>query len=164
MKALIIGFAVVASLTANSQRELVYPQRAFDSDTCCWRILSAQGKYQQAATLIVDYIDKGQPDNKHSLNWHAAQMFAFADNNRQAVLYINKTYNVFHKWLGGSEGRPWYYFAKGTKAFLQNDKEKLEHILQSWEESSLAKDKNYQELIRLSNNWGKNYREATFIK
>lgn len=144
-----------------SQPEMNYPQEHFDSQTCCWRQLAAEGKYGQAANLILTYLKKGKVANKHSLNWHAAQMFAMAGNDKQAIRYANKTYNLFYRGFGGSEGRAWYFFAKGTKAFLKRDKKELERLLHCWEEKELPKDKNFEELTKLLTNWDKSYKEAT---
>ncbi|MGQ2983279.1 hypothetical protein [Flavobacterium sp.] len=142
------------------QPEHYYPQTQFDSDTCCWRKISAEGKHHESAELIVNYIKNSQnAENKQSLNWHAGQMYAMAGEGRQAVKYIKKTYDSFYKWLGGEDGKGWYYFAKGTVAFIERDKEKLERIITYWKKE-LPLDNNYEELVTLYNNWDKEYKDA----
>jgi hypothetical protein len=61
------------------------PQNKFDSDTCCWRKFAKTGEYQKAADLIVDYLENGKPQNRHSLNWHAGQLFAEAGDDKMAL-------------------------------------------------------------------------------
>jgi tetratricopeptide (TPR) repeat protein len=141
--------------------EFNYDQGTFDSTACCWRKLSAEGKHHEAAELIVNYIEHSpNVENKHSLNWHAGQAFAMAGDNKQAVKYFKKTYSLFYKWLGGEDGKAWYYFAKGTTAFIKRDKPKLESIIAHWKKK-LPLDNNYKELTRLLENWEKGYEEAT---
>src|SRR5687767_13250218 len=86
----------LSSLMAQTNIELTYPQTAFNSDTCCWRKLSKKGKFEEGAQLIVDYLKTNHPKNDHSLNWHAAQLFASAGNTKIAIKYIRKTYNGFY--------------------------------------------------------------------
>ena len=145
--------------------ELAYPQTAFDADTCCWRKLSAAGQYEQAGQLIADYV-KHSPfiENKHALNWHAGQMFAKAGNSRQAVTYFKKTYSIFYKWFGGEDGRAWYYYAKGTIAFVNRNRKVLERIIKQWQQHNLEQDKNYLELVKLLAHWDATYLEATSAK
>jgi len=139
---------------------LKYPQRVFDSDTCCWRKLAAEKQFEASAQLIQDYLKKGNVENKLSLNWHAGQVFAFAGKDREALKYFGKTCSIFQKWFGGEDGKAWYYFAKGTSAFIKRDKAQLEKIIRSWK-AKLPEDKNYAELLRLNSNWDMDYKNAT---
>lgn len=143
-----------------NQTELNYPQRIFDSDTCCWRKLSAENKYSEAGNLVVSYLKSGKGNtNTHSLKWHAGQLFAMAGNNDVAKKYFKKTYSVLYKWFGGEDGKTWYYYAKGTIAFIDKDKPKLENIIKKWS-SEYPKDKNFDVLKNLLNNWGRSYKDA----
>lgn len=135
---------------------LNYNQTVFDSDTCCWRKLSREKKYLDAANLIVVYLGTSKVSNKHSLNWHAGQLFAMANNNRLAKKYINKTFSVFYKWFGSEDAKTWYLYAKGTIAFLDRDKKKLEAIIKQWSDK-FNTDKNYHSLVRLNQNWNLSY-------
>lgn len=139
---------------------LSYSEPVFNADTCCWRKLASEKKYEEAATLITFYAKyhEDKQINKHLLNWHAGQMFAMA-GSRRAKHYMKKTYSVFTKWFGGDDGKTWYYYAKGTKAFLEDDRNELVTILYKWDRK-FEKDKNYDNLVRLNNNWGKPYAEA----
>jgi hypothetical protein len=148
--------------SASGQQEyLSYPQSAFDSDTCCWRELSASQNYLAAATLLTDYLKHGNARNKHSLRWHSGQMYAMAGDTRNAVRYFRKTTNVLYKWFGGEDARAWYFFAKGTIAFVQRRERHLDAIIQKWQ--PLPADRNYNELLTLRQNWMLPYEEA-FLK
>lgn len=135
---------------------LLYDQTAFDSDTCCWRKLCAHKKYLDAANLIVSYLNNSKPKNKHSLNWHAGQMFACAHSDELAKKYFKRTYSIFYKWFGSIDAKTWYYYAKGTIAFIDNDKKSLEKTILILEKR-FPIDNNYKALVRLSENWGKSY-------
>lgn len=139
--------------------ELHYSQIQFDSPDCCWRKLTKAGKNAEAADLIVAYLQNGKPENKHSLHWHAGQLFADAGNNKMAIRYFQKTRNIFYRWFGGEEGRAWYFYANGEIAFLKRDQKKLQKIISIWNKK-LPKDLNYRQLILLSENWDKTYTEA----
>lgn len=138
---------------------LAYQQSHFDADTCCWRQLSAEKKYRAAADLIVAYLNTQNAANKHALRWHAGQMLAMANENKLAKKYFKRTYSIFYKWLGDEDAKTWYYYARGTVAFIDRDKYKLEAILRHWERH-FPKDKNYQALVYLNENWDKGYAYA----
>lgn len=144
-----------------SQNKVVlnYSQTIFDSDTCCWRKLAKLGEYQHAGELLGFYLNNGKVENSHSLNWHAGQVFAMGGNNRLALKYFKKTYNIFYLWFGGEDGKAWYYYAKGTVAFIKKDKSTLEKVINKWN-FSLPKDLNYKVLELLYQNWDKTYLAA----
>ena len=86
-------------------------------------------------------------------------MFALADNYSSAKKYFRKTYNVFYKLFGGADGKTWYYYAKGTIAFINNDKRTLDAIINRWK-NKYPIDNNYKALLKLNDNWGKSYVSA----
>jgi len=140
---------------------LDYEQRFFDSDTCCWRKLADNKEYEKGANLIVSYLKNNKTHtNKHSLYWHAGQLFAKAQKDQQAIRYFRKTYNFLYRWFGGEDGKTWYFYAKGTVAFIKRDKEKLHKMIEIWNKN-LPKDGNYDTLIQLYENWDKKYLEIT---
>jgi hypothetical protein len=155
-----ILFLLLSSSLFAQNNCLKYQQKNFDSDTCCWRKLSKENKFEESAELIKDYLKNGNVENKMSLNWHAGQMFAFARKNKEALKYFSKTYSIFQKWFGGEDGKAWYYFAKGTSSFIKRDKPKLEKIIRKWK-AKLPENKNYAELLRLIKNWDEDYKNAT---
>lgn len=126
----------------------------------CWRALAKAGNYEAAATLQLEFIKKGKVRNLTSLYWHVGQLYALDNQNEKAIHYMQKTQTVFTKWLGGEEGKTWYYFTKATMAFLQRDRATFNRILLKWERK-FPKDKNYIELTRLDKNWELPYRQAT---
>ena len=156
----IVFLLLTASLFAQNARQIKYNQTQFDSDSCCWRKLSREREFDKSANLIVDFIKNGDVENKQSLNWHAGQMFAFAGNDKLALKYFGKTYTAFHKWFGGEDGKAWFFFAKGTSAFIKRDKITLEKIISRWERK-IPVDKNLRELKKLLANWDLDYENAT---
>jgi len=134
-------------------------QLEFDG-TDCWRALAKAGNYDAAATLQLEFIKKGKVRNFTSLYWHVGQLYALDNQNEKAIHFMQKTQTVFTKWLGGEEGKTWYYFTKATMAFLQRNRESFNQILMKWERK-FPKDKNYKELTRLDKNWELPYRQAT---
>lgn len=163
---ILISFYSALSLLAQNAtclRYLDYPQSIFDSDTCCWRLMSANDSYTEAADLIKTYLRNHQHiENRHSLHWHLAQMLAMADQYKEAKANFKKTYNVFYTWVGGTDGKAWYYYAKGTVAFLDRDKEKFIRLLSKWPSDSLS-EKNYDRMQDLLLHWELTYREACEI-
>lgn len=144
-----------------AQSSLDYPQSTFDSDTCCWRELSAEGSYAQAAGLINAYLRHHHPiDNRHSLQWHLGQMLAMGDQYKEATKQFKRTYSVFYSWFGGADGKAWYLYAKGTVAFLERDKKKFIRLIEKWPEES-REDKNYAMMQALLGHWELSYREAS---
>lgn len=158
MKVLLLFLPLM--LSAQKAEVLDYGQTQFDSAGCCWRALAAEHKYAESAQLIVYYLKTGKVTNRQSLHWHAGQMFAFAKNDTAALEHLGKTHNVFQRWFGGDGGKTWYYFARGTIAFLKRDKNRLEKIVAHWGKK-LPQDNNYSELEKLLANWELDYRTAT---
>ena len=160
---ILISFSGVLPLLAQSKsslRYLDYPQSIFDMDTCCWRVLTANEAYAEAAKMIEGYLLQHQPiENPLSLHWHLGQMLAMADQYKEAKVHFKKTYNVLYSWFGGSDGKAWYYYAKGTVAFLDRDKEKFIRLLAKWPSDSLH-EKNYNRMQELLFYWELTYREA----
>lgn len=159
MKIILLLF-ISFNLFAQKEVWVNYDQKTFDSDTCCWRKLSEAREFQNSAEAIVAYLKEGKPNNKLSLNWHAGQMFAFSADNKKALKYFGKTYNVFYKWFGGEDGKTWYYFAKGTSSFIKRDKPRLEKIIAHWKKN-FRLDNNYKELTLLLKHWDDGYEAAT---
>ena len=147
---------------ASTNPALLYNRTAFDADTCCWRKLCADKKYLDAGNLIVSYLNNSKPTNKHSLNWHAGQMFAMAHSDKLAKKYFKRTYSIFYKWFGDTDAKTWYYYAKGTIAFIDSDKKSLEKIIKTWS-NKFPTDNNYKALVRLNENWGKSYDVASAL-
>jgi hypothetical protein len=142
---------LLCSFYAFAQRpELSMTQEEFDGFNCCWRRLSAEKHYTDAATLLEDYVlNSPNAERKNPLYWHTGQMYACAGDTNKAVKYMKKTYNVFYKWFGDTQ---WYYFAKANVAFIERDRKKLENIIAKWEKT-LPKDGNYNDLLKLLNRW-----------
>ncbi len=155
----IVALLLSLQVSAQQNATLDYPQVAFDSDTCCWRQLAANARYGDAANLIVAYINTHKQGNLHALRWHAGQQYAKAGNNAMAIKYFGKTYNVFYRWFGGADGAAWYFYAKGSVAFLKRNRSQLQHILYRWDRK-LPKDRNYTQLTMLNQQWDKRYRDA----
>lgn len=128
----------------------------FNSDTCCWRKLSHENHYLQAGDLIVRYIKENPRENNHALQWHAGQMYACANQKELAKKYFKKTYSPLYIIFGGIDAKTWYYYAKGTVAFIDNQPQKLQKILTHWE-THFEKNPNYQMLVRMNQNWDKDY-------
>ena len=161
---LISGVLPVLAQDAATQPGLEYPQSIFDSDTCCWRELSAAGSYAQAADLIKAYLRYyDHIENSHSLQWHLGQMLAMANQYKEATKQFKKTYSIFYGWFGGADGRAWYLYAKGTVAFLERDKKKFIRLMEKWPEESL-REKNYVMMQTLLRHWELSYREASLLK
>jgi hypothetical protein len=137
---------------------LSYPESIFNSDTCCWRKLSAAGYDEDAGQLILTYYQQNKTiANKQALLWHAGQCFAMAGEKELALQFMKKTYSSFYRWFGGEDGRTWYYYAHGTVAFLDREKETLTRMIANWERR-YPQDANYQALLELQQHWDLPYK------
>lgn len=156
---LISGTLLAQPLPESFSRYYTYPQAAFDADSCCWRQMSQSKAYLQAATLISGYLKHGEVVNRHALCWHAGQLYALAQQDQLAKKYMRKTYSVWYAWLGGMDGKTWYYYAKGTVAFLDGNQARLQIMIRRWEKR-YPTDKNYVTLVSLSDHMGEPYSSA----
>ncbi len=135
---------------------LKYDLPAFNSDTCCWRKLSQEQHYREAGDLILRYIRENPRENHQALHWHAGQMYACAEANALAKKHFKKTYSPLYRFFGGTDAKTWYYYAKGTVAFIDNEPQKLQRILEHWE-THFEKNLNHRMLVRLNQQWDKKY-------
>ena len=138
---------------------LSYPISIFNSDTCCWRKLSANNYHEEAARLLISYYKKNKKlINKQPLYWHAGQCFAFEGQNEMAIQYMKKTYSPLFNRFGGKDGKTWYYYANGTVAFLERNQKKLSKMILQWEKL-YPLDINYNALLLLQRNWTASYKD-----
>lgn len=153
---------LLAGFYCYAQRpELALTQKEFDDFNCCWRKLSSEKHYAEAAAMLEDYVEHSpNAERKHPLNWHTGQLYAHAGDNRKAVKYMRKTYNIFYRWFGGEDGQAWYYYAKGTVAFLEGNKRQLERIISLWKSTGVEENENFAKLHKLLSNFDKTYTEA----
>lgn len=153
------GLLMAQPLQEQMSRYYTYPQKVFDHDSCCWRQMSQSKNFQEAAMLIEGYLKHGPVVNRQALRWHAGQLYALGQQDQLAKKYMHQTYSIWYKWLGGMEGKTWYYYAKGTLAFLDGHQRRLQRIISRWD-AKWPKDKNYATLVSLEAHWGEPYSSA----
>lgn len=158
---LIFLFATINLLAQNNYpiSSLSYPLSAFNADTCCWRKLSQEDHNEEAAQLILSYYKQNkQSVNRQPLYWHAGQCFALTGQNEMAIRYMKRTYSSFLHRFGGEDGMKWYYYARGTVAFLERDKKKLSSIIEKWK-LRYPDELNYNALVEMYEKWALPYKE-----
>ncbi|AWA30795.1 hypothetical protein HYN48_12290 [Flavobacterium magnum] len=159
MRTAVLILLMLLSCPAFAQKEILYTQRQFDSDTCCWRELARSGRYLQGAALIAAYLKDGKPQRRQALYWHAGQLYALGGDNSMALRYFGKTTNILYRYLGDEDARMWYFYVNGVKAFLKRDRQKLLKIISIWKRKFLG-NLNYNQLLLLSEHWDMRYAEA----
>ena len=118
--------------------------------------MNADKAYLEAASLIAGYLKQGQVVNRHALCWHAGQMYAMAHEYPAAKKYFKQTYAKIYLWFGDDDAKTWYYYARGTVAFIDDDIRALEKMIRTWERR-FPTDKNYDALLNLHAHWGQDY-------
>lgn len=175
----------------NNRDLLKLPYHAFDQSMGKgWRSLSEQGKYEEAAELIVQYLNQYQNQNTHdplndkinelfTLYLHAAQCFGFAGDYEKALHYfelskfpsemVNSTPQEFQFVLIAMNA-----YKDGNLAFLKNDGNALSsaiEVLRQYQDYKMMLDTgqeiypfkdNLKILLTLQNGLkvGLNYHEA----
>lgn len=150
---LLIKFSASAQ---NSPGYCSYSPQQFNSDSCCWRVLEKDGFYIEAAQMIASYKQCNRISHNSAFNWHQGQMYALAGDYQNAKKYIHKSFSVFDKWFGGNDGKSWYWYAKGTLAFLNSNPNQLERIIRKWERK-FPRDNNFKSLLTLKENFSSEY-------
>jgi hypothetical protein len=90
-----------------------------------WRQLAEKGQFLEAAKLIDDYIAKHKDldmSQRPNLNFHAAQMYAFADDDKTAIDRLNNSTYPFEP---PELPLRWNAYVYATIAFLKKDMERL---------------------------------------
>lgn len=98
------------------------------SDSSCkkrvlqkWENLSQDGKYEEAIAELRKQMNFEDNKSKHKDYWHLGQLYAFNNDYDSAICYFKKSANMFDLLFD----KFWRYYYKGTIAFLQRDKTKL---------------------------------------
>lgn len=101
----------------------------FDQTKKGWRRLDEEGKFIEAAELIVAYVKQNQAQTTsnptiQTLYFHVGQEYAMAGEAyyEEAITYFRRAY----------KGKPeWDTYVEGTIAFLRRDKTQLEKAMQN---------------------------------
>lgn len=129
-----------------------------------WRALAANGNYQEAATLIDDFIAES-PSARGKLgilNFHAGQMHAAAGNYEAAKVRLLLSLQMSYPPELEPQAKQWNAYVMATIAFLQGDKESLQKHRDEIARSSNdnGENSNLEAADRLLQNLGKPYSEA----
>jgi len=90
-----------------------------------WRQLAEKGQFLEAAELIDEYIAKHKDldmSQRPNLNFHAAQMYAFADDYKTAIDRLNNSTYAFEP---PELPLRWNAYVNATIAFLKKDIDRL---------------------------------------
>lgn len=122
---------VLFSCVQNNILNLDY--QSFDqSPNSGWRRLAQEGRFGEAGNLIDRYLKNHKdldPSETVNLHFHAAQMYAFADDYETALeRFKNASYNKESEEIPGDVKAlldAWNAYVEATIAFLKKDKIKL---------------------------------------
>jgi tetratricopeptide (TPR) repeat protein len=122
-----------------------------------WELLSQEGKYDEAIIELQNQIKLGNKDSKHKDYWHLGQLYAFKNDYATAIIYLKKSTNSFDLLFD----KYWRYYYKGTIAFLQRKKKKLQKYHKKMQQAKSEYYKgNATTLESLYLNYEKPYLEA----
>jgi hypothetical protein len=125
------------------------------------RPLANAGCAKEAADLIVAYIEKNN-DKHNSLVWHVAQQRALQDDKEEAVKYAKMALLKTEDY--NKNPLRWNDFVLATIAFLEKDRRSFdEHKahLERAKDTYFGNALNFKLLEKLSQNFEKNYKDAT---
>ncbi|PLW95056.1 MAG: hypothetical protein C0592_00930 [Marinilabiliales bacterium] len=126
-----------------------------------WELLSQEGKFDEAIIELNRHIDSTGNKSKHQNYWHLGQLYAFNNDYDTAVQYMKKSTSIFDLMFD----KYWRLYYKGTIAFLQRDKEKLQkYYLKLLQHNSAYYERNTKTLESLYLNFDEQYFDAYFFK
>lgn len=122
-----------------------------------WRELRDEGRYSDAIECLRNDLNAVENSKqKHAIYWHIGQMYAFKNDYDSAVTFIKKS-TSFLSYLFDSQ---FYWYYRGTMAFLKRDKKKLhKYYLKLWPYKNGYYRKNALMLKKLFDDFGKPYSE-----
>ena len=156
MKALLICFfACIFSLQLFAQTHNM--ELSSENQNSKWRDLKREGKYSEAITCLKkEFKVVSNRRQKHDVYWHIGQMHAFNNNYDSALVYIRKSTS----WLTFLVDRQFYWYYRGTIAFLKRDREKLKRYhLKLWSNKNGYYRKNALMLKAMYDYFEKSYEE-----
>jgi tetratricopeptide (TPR) repeat protein len=122
-----------------------------------WELLSQEGKYDEAIIELQKQIKLADKKSKHKDYWHLGQLYAFKNDYATAIIYLKKSTNSFDLLFD----KYWRYYYKGTIAFLQRKKNKLQKYHKKMQKAKAEYYKgNAATLESLYLNYEKPYLEA----
>lgn len=132
-----------------------------DSTEVCqieeWRMHSNSGNYKKAIECLNQELQKAEHRHqKHSILWHLGQMYACENEYDTAIIFLKRSTNLWTCLVD----RQFYWYYRGTIAFLKRDKKKLyKYYLKLWPYKNGYYRKNALMLKRLYDNFEKPYSE-----
>lgn len=125
-----------------------------------WRQLESEGCYAEAAALIESYL-AANPNTHPVLRWHSAQMYAFAGSVSKAITVARTT--LRREEVDSSSPFRWNPYVLGTIAFLERNRDQLEHqlaVLAAAAEAFPHNRPNHAALLRLLRCFEQSYLKA----
>jgi tetratricopeptide (TPR) repeat protein len=122
-----------------------------------WELLSQEGKHEEAIVELQKQIDLGDKKSKNRDYWHLGQLYAYNNDYETAIVCLKKSTNF----IGLLFDKYWRYYYKGTLAFLERDKNKLQKYYKKIQKGNSAYyEGNVNTLKSLYNQFDKTYLEA----
>ncbi len=144
------------------QGDLSLPYWDFDQTSAGWRSLADKREFRKAAILIETYLPRHPellPNQQAMLHFHAAQLFGFEADNREALHHLK--YTSVPDYSTGFPAR-WNDYVAATRAFLQRDHAGLLAARDRMARSlSSEQDQTYLGVVDLLiSRWEESYRSA----
>ena len=109
-----------------------------------WRKLSNEGKNIEAASELLYLVMSDSTRNKHADYWHIGQIYAMDNQYEKAVFYMHKSMQGITE---ESDQQFWWYY-KGSIAFLESNKEDLESYALLLEENHTTYHSNNSKVLK----------------
>lgn len=154
-------FVLFCSFT-NGQNQKINPDNPGTTKTGSyleqdWRKLSQNGNFVDAASELLYLTLSDSTRNRHADFWHIGQIYAQDNQYQKAIFYLKKSMKDHTEM---DDKQYWWYY-KGTLAFLQKDKERLEKFSKLLGENHTNYYSNNAKVLKsLLNNFDKPYFEA----
>lgn len=122
-----------------------------------WRMHSNAGSYNKAIKCLNRDLEKAENKHqKHSILWHLGQMYACNNEYDTAIVFMQKSTHYMVYFID----RQFYWYYRGTMAFLKRDKKKLhKYYMKLWPYRNGYYRKNAVMLKSLHDDFEKPYRE-----
>lgn len=135
----------------NLEHMLLMDPWTFDQTAQGWRSLPLHKQSEILKLYIDKHIKNGEFINSNSdkvdpsiLIWHLGQILAFQSRYQQAINWMT---------LSKNKDSDWNDYVDATIAFIKKDKKAFDKI-------NIRINNNSDTLIRLKNNWNKEYKDA----
>lgn len=96
-------------------------QETIQSNEPLWWKMERENHFLEAASYLLHKVQSDSTRNSHADYWHIGRLYGYLNDYEKAIFYMTKS----TEGINLAEDEQWWWYFKGTIAFLNRDKKEL---------------------------------------